>query len=121
MPMASMVVMMTPRPEVELDARSVAVVVVPVSWAMPVAAMPVAPVAHLLDAGAVAACDLEVSDSAYRRSLRWRRQKAQRNSGHGENERTTVSHSFDLLLDPAVRKACPPAAVARPPLLPRHG
>ena len=61
MPMTSMMSMIVaPRPQVEVNARAV-VAVVPVAWTAPMAAVPIAPVAHLLDLRAFARCGLEVS------------------------------------------------------------
>ena len=51
-PMASMMMMVAPRPEVQVNVRSIVVAVVPRT--MQVAAMPVAPVAHLGYVGVLA-------------------------------------------------------------------
>ena len=46
-PVASMPMMVTARPEIEVNARAIVVAIVSMPRTMPVAAMPVAPVAHL--------------------------------------------------------------------------
>jgi hypothetical protein len=100
MPMV-MVTMVAPRPDVEVKARAVPVPVIPVSVsrAVPVAAVPVASVAYSLNARAVAYRRLEIScHAACRRSLSRCREERQYKRGDSRNERTCVSHSFDLLL-----------------------
>jgi hypothetical protein len=56
-------VMMPPRPEVEVQPWAVVVPVIPVPWAVPMAAMPVAPVPHLLNVSTLAGYRLEVSSA----------------------------------------------------------
>ena len=70
-PMASMMMMMVaPRPEVQVNVRSIVVAVVPVPRTMQVAAMPVAPVAHLGYVRVLAGCLMQASRCAtYRRCL----------------------------------------------------
>ena len=49
MPPMMMMAVTVPRPEVEVEPWAVVIPVIPVSWAMPMAAMPVAPVPDLLN------------------------------------------------------------------------
>jgi hypothetical protein len=89
--------MVAPRPEVEVNARAV-VVVVPVAWAVPMATMPVAPVAHLLDLRAIARCGLEVScKPAGRRGLARCREQSESKGSDRPSKPTGVFHFVDLL------------------------
>jgi len=68
-PMAPMMVMVAPRPEVEIDAWAV-VAAISMTRTVQMSAVPVAPVAHLFDASALTRYWFEVScHAARRRSL----------------------------------------------------
>jgi hypothetical protein len=73
------VAIVAPRPEVQVNAWAVVIPAVPVSRAVPMAAMPVATVAHLLNACALARHRFETSRHAgCGRSLRRRRDEPER-------------------------------------------
>jgi hypothetical protein len=93
MPMVVVAMMMVaPRPEVEVKARAV-MMVPPVAWAVPVATVPVAPVAHLLDGRAVADGGRQIAhEPAGRRGLHRRREQCEPKGGNRHGKRTSVSH-----------------------------
>jgi hypothetical protein len=95
MPMVVMAMMIVPpRPEVEVEARAVVMAVVPVAWTVQMAAVPVAPVAHLLDGRAVACGGPQIAHGpAGGRGLDRRRQQHEPKDGNRPGERTSVPHS----------------------------
>jgi hypothetical protein len=95
--MAPIVVMMAPRPDVKVEAWPIAVVVV-VAWAMPVPAVPVAAVSHLLDACAFTATNFEISCyAAYRCGLSRRRETKCKRGHHGCEEATACHSSTSFI------------------------
>jgi hypothetical protein len=105
--MVAPMMMMPPRPGVEANVWAV-VPAIPMRWAVPMAAMPVAPVPHLLNVGALAGYRLEVSCYAgRRRSLSRYRHDSEHKC---RDERTCPFHSRSsccvVAQKPCVGKCC---------------